>query len=367
MDIIGTTKLWDSFTEFPASREDFPEPANLVRVAVQPPWDDANYLFLHDAAIVEHKGTLFAAWYNCPVGEMVGSSAIRGRRSTDGGLTWGKVETIAADRSGSGVMYVPIAFLSHAGTLYAFVTNMKGGPDRVVDCEVFVLDEPTDRWESRGHLGQPFLPNSAPVGMADGNLIMAGRMAAQPGDYPVLPAVAIGSGDDPLAPWTCIAVSGDSAIPPFPESTAIVDGREVTLFVRNDKGAPILFRSADCGRTWNGPIGHDVPFGSSKIYAGTLSSGQRYFVANLRDYGRDLLALGVGRPGEVRFSSVWKLADGLSAELAAEPQWSYPCATEFDGKLHVVCTCEKRRNGVSSRGCALHIVPVASLAVNRLA
>ena len=60
------------------------------------------YDFLHDAAIVQHKGTLFAAWYNCPQGEMVGQSLIRGRRSQDGGRTWSGVEVIASDHKNKG-------------------------------------------------------------------------------------------------------------------------------------------------------------------------------------------------------------------------------------------------------------------------
>jgi len=55
-------------------------------------------------------------------------------------------------------MYVPVAFLSHGGRLYAFITNMKGGPDLVHNCEVFVLDEETNTWISRGFIAGSFLP-----------------------------------------------------------------------------------------------------------------------------------------------------------------------------------------------------------------
>ena len=51
---------------------------------------DQQYLFLHDTAITEHKGILYAAWYNCPAEECKGTSVIRGRKSTDGGKTWSK-------------------------------------------------------------------------------------------------------------------------------------------------------------------------------------------------------------------------------------------------------------------------------------
>ena len=81
------------------SRIPFPEP----NVLSSP--DDANdiivhragsdaYHFLHDAAIIEHKNILFAAWYNCPRAKMQETALIRGRRSFDTGLTWSAPITV---------------------------------------------------------------------------------------------------------------------------------------------------------------------------------------------------------------------------------------------------------------------------------
>ena len=60
---------------------------------------------------------------------MVGESLIRGRRSHDGGCSWSDVEVLASDRTKQGILYVPVAPFSDRDTLYAFVTNMRGGPD----------------------------------------------------------------------------------------------------------------------------------------------------------------------------------------------------------------------------------------------
>jgi hypothetical protein len=353
--------LWEEGLPFP-QREALSYPEGAVDVMVHRRGTDG-YDFLHDTAIVQHKGTLFAAWYNCPRGEMVGQSLIRGRRSRDGGRTWSGVEIIASDQKKQGTMYVPVAFLSHGGTLHAFVTNMKGGPDLVHDCEVFLLDEKSNAWVSRRFIAGPFLPNCAPQSLADGNFIMAGRMADQRGRKPTIPAVALSRGERLTEPWRLVRLLPTGKLPgsetiPFPETTAIVEGREIMALVRREKGNSLLFFSHDHGRTWSEPSEHNFPTESSKIYAGLLSTGQRYVLCNLPcGTRRALLVLAVGRPGQKTLSKIWKLRDGPSLALTAGPEWSYPCAIEFDGTLYVVYTSEKHH-------CVLTTVPVKSLAVD---
>ena len=186
--------IWDNRLPFP-SGENMLYPAESLDIMVHRAGSD-NYHFLHDAAIVQHKNTLYTAWYNCPQGEMQESSLIRGRRSGDGGLTW----------------------------------------------------------------------------------------------------------SDPQV--------------------------------------------------------HNFPFASSKIYAGMLSTGQNYVLSNIVASGyRDLLTLAVSRPGEKEFSRLWKIRDGYCDELNAGPEWSYPSATEYDGKLFVVYTSEKHH-------CCLTIIPISSLQID---
>ena len=60
-------------------------------------------------------------------------------------------------------------------------------------------------------------------------------------------------------------------------------------------------------------------------------------------------------PGQAALSKMWNLRDGPSQELKAGPEWSYPCAIEFAGKLYVVYTAEKHH-------CVLTAIPVKSLA-----
>jgi len=355
------TTLWDKTLPFP-TRQQLTYPADAVDVVVHRAGADG-YDFLHDAAIVQHKGFLLAAWYNCPRGEMVGESMIRGRRSRDGGRTWSGLEVIAADVKKQGVLYVPVAFLSHGGRLYAFVTNMRGGPDRVERCEVFVLDEQTDRWVSRGFIAGPFLPNCAPQRLRDGYFLMAGRMAERPGELPTIPAVAISRGEQLTEPWHVVRLLPSGRLPdgrllPIPETTAIVDGAEVLAVVRREKANTLLFRSRDLGRSWSAPEEHNFPMAWSKVYAGRLSTGQRYVLCNVPcQASRDLLVIAVSRPGAATFCRMWKLRDGHSAALGCGPEWSYPVAIEHNGQLFVVYTSEKHH-------CVMTRVPVKSLAVS---
>jgi hypothetical protein len=316
---------------------------------------DAAFGFLHDNAVAWHGDTLFAAWYNCPAWEMAESSCIRGRRSRDGGRSWSGAEVIASDGKGRGVLYVPVVLLSQAGTLFAFVSNMTGA-DQVTRCEAFVLDRISGQWESRGFIAGPFLPNCAPLKMADGRFIMAGRMARQAGAKPETPAVALSAGADVTAPWTTVPMAGEAnPLPrePFPESTLWIDGPDITAVVRGG----FVFTSPDYGQSWKGPFRHTLPAEASKLYAGTLSTGQRYLLWNRPDPGgaeRNLLTLAVGRPGGRDLAAMWKLRHGPEGALQAGPQWSYPCAIEHDGNLYVIYTSEKKHS-------VMTVVPVEAL------
>ena len=347
--------LWNEKVSWPAAEPQRERPEGAVDVVVHRA--DAEYQFLHDNAVVWHEGALFAAWYNCPRGEMQHASAIRGRRSKDGGRTWFDVQVIAEDRAKKGILYVPIAFLSHGGTLYGFIPNMAGA-DLVVNCEVFALDESTGRWDSRGFIADMFLPNCAPVRMQNGNYMMAGRVADRPKSKPEWPAVAISRGANVTQPWTVVRLMA-KPLPPFPETTVWLDRAEITAVVREPNGGRV-FTSRDYGRTWKGPLRTNLPIEHTKLYAGLLSTGQRYLVWNVPSTSggprRNNLVIGASRPGEEQLSAVWTIRHGRSEELDCGPEWSYPCAVEHDGKLYVIYTSEKKDS-------VMTIIPVKSLAV----
>jgi hypothetical protein len=198
--------------------------------------------------------------------------------------------------------------------------------------------------------------------MPDGNFLMAGRMPELPGQKPTIPAVAISGGENLTAPWSMVRLlpanaRADIRRMPFPETTVIVESREITALVRRDGANSLAFFSRDCGRTWSPPCEHNFPMEGAKIYAGLLSTGQRYVLCNFPGGPRrNLLVIAVSRPGKAALSKMWKLRDGPSQELRAGPEWSYPCAIEFGEKLYVVYTSEKHH-------CVLTAIPVKSLAV----
>ena len=350
-EIAGDFLLWDRELPLPRpERLSVPEAAFDVMVHRA----DETFQFLHDNAVVWHGNTLFAAWYNCPKGEIQEASCIRGRRSTDHGRTWSPPEVIAADRDGTGVFYVPVSFLSHDGQLLAFVSNMLGH-DLVTRCERFRLDERASQWRPDGFITGPFLPNCPPKAMADGNFLMAGRMTETPGTTPEIPAVAISQGTNFAAAWRVVPMMNRPSRPytAYPESTVWLDGPEVTAIVRGG----LAFTSGDYGRTWAGPFRHNLPAEDSKPFALQLSTGQRCLLWNYpKEAGsqRQLLTLAVSRPGERTLVRMWKIRDGYSDSLKSGPEWSYPCATEHDGMLYVIYTSEKKHS-------VMTIIPVKSL------
>lgn len=357
---LASYPIWDESVPFP-TREALTLPEGMTRQVIHRAGSD-EFNFLHDVAITEFQGTLFAAWYNCPDGEMEGASVIRGRRSTDQGRTWSEVEVVAADTAKKGVMYVPIAFGQVGGQLYGFIANMIG-PDLVTRCEVFAYPgatAPGGSWISKGFIADSFLPNSAAQRLPGGNYLIAGRVADEPGTKPETPAVALSRGEDFTAPWEVVRLQAGKQLPDghdlrYPESTVIVEDDGLLAFVRNDGGNGLVYTGDPTGHTWSSPRPANFRIGSAKPYAGKLSTGQRYLLYTTPTPGyRELLTLAISKPGERCFSRVWQIHDGADAVLGVGPEWSYPCAVEAFGNLYVVYTSEKRH-------AMLATIPVESL------
>jgi len=313
---------------------------------------EPGWQFLHGAAVIHHNGQLFVNWAHNPGAENTASELVRGRRSRDGGKTWGEAEFPAPGfegprRNSHGV------FHEQNGKLWCFVSNFGIGEPKGVfpglGAEAFTLNEETGGWVSQGVVAKNFWPLDAPSKMADGNWIMGGLTSK------ITSCVAISHGDD-LTKWDTVNINWPEGRG-FLETSVIVEDDEVIALIRNNDWVAVS-ESKDYGRTWSEVMKANYPMAPSKPYADKLSTGQRYLVSNIGD--RNTLVIAVSKPDEKTLSKVWRVRYGKApANYAGKIKggdWAYPYAYEHDGKLYVVYSVRKRE-------CEMAIIPISSLTV----
>ncbi|MEZ6127137.1 MAG: exo-alpha-sialidase [Planctomycetaceae bacterium] len=311
---------------------------NDVRFSVIKPFDFQNdgYRFLHGVALCFHKGRLYASFGHNKGGENTDSEEARFCVSDDDGRTFSDVQTMDSGEGPVGISHG--AFLSHSGTLWAFqgayIGTMTG-----VHTRAYVLNEISGQWQPQGTVIQGgFWPMQEPQRMDNGNWIMAGLKVGD--GNPAI--VAISHGDD-FTKWDAIPIPRSMNRKMWGESTVIVNGQHVTNIARyGDKADALIATSNDYGRTFSEMTSSNLPMATSKPFAGTLSTGQRYLICTTTaDSGkrRSPLTIAVSRPGENRFSKVFvirhaEFPDG-PGESHPKAALSYPYAIEHDGKLYV--------------------------------
>jgi hypothetical protein len=284
------------------------------------------------------------------------------RVSGDGGKTWGPTVVMDHGEGNLGVSHG--VFLSQEGKLWALMGAFYDKFQRT-HTRAYVLNETSGEWEKRGVVVDGgFWPMQEPLRMADGNWIMSGaRVDRGDGDQSALPAVAISRGDD-FTKWDMIAIPlapGLGKI--WGESTVIVEGRRITNISRYGKKAlALLSVSEDFGRTWTPSTPSNLPMATSKPYAGTLSTGQRFLVCTTTaDTGgrRSPLTIAVSKPGESLFSKVFLIRnsvfEGTPGVSDAKADFSYPYAVEHEGRLYIGYT---HKSHVANE---LAVIPVEAL------
>jgi hypothetical protein len=104
---------------------------------------------------------------------------------------------------------------------------------------------------------------------------------------------------------------------------------------------------------------------TSKPYAGTLSTGQRYLVCTTTADSRGKrspLTIAVSKPGESVFSKVFVIRHSIypNGPGVSDPRadFSYPYAIEHDGKLYVGYTHK------SHAANELAVIPIEKLQLN---
>ncbi len=307
---------------------------------------DDEYRFLHEAAIIEFEGTLFASWYNCHEKELSGHTPIRGKRSFDGGKTWSDIEIIDEQPGdGDSILYCPPVYGISDGKLYLFANEMVA-PDRIHALNLYVYEEEQDAFIKLWSRPIPFKLNTNVVTLSNGKLMLPGR-CGQLDAFPNTPAVLISDSGRIDAEWRLVKIAESGDLPDgtsyrHPEISATVQGNNVVMFCRNDKRkVPIVYFSNDNGESWSEPHAHDIPFSGSKIYSGTLSDTRHYVVGNIRVTGkhpRAVLALYVTERGSSVYSKMCILSDGEDPKFKNSVAWHYPAVTEQDGSLKIICT-----------------------------
>ena len=309
-----------------------------------------------------HKDKLYASYGFNKGGENTATEEAHVRVSEDGGATWGTPVVIDAGAGNLGVSHG--VFLSHGGTLWAFMGAFYDAFQKT-HTQAYALDEATGAWEPRGVVVENgFWPMQEPLKMADGNWIMAGFRVASGYDVKGnLPAVAISRGDD-FTSWDMVVIPAAPDLGDiWGESTVIVDGTQVMNISRyGAKPLALVSMSADAGRTWTPASPSNLPMATSKPYAGTLSTGQRFLACTTTANtggGRSPLTIAVSKPGQSLFSRVYVVRHAVSDKTpgVSDPRadFSYPYAVEHEGKLYVGYT---HKSHVANE---LAVIPITGL------
>ena len=356
----GALPLWDATVPFP-SYEEMPDLGVVTHVQVERA-QCGDYHYLHEPAIAFHNGVLHAGWANHPRFEAnVKDELLRGRRSTDGGLTWGAAAIWVAPPALGGESWNHPVLMSHQGRLWGFFTRWEKEEPRT---ELFNLDETKQTWQPAQARIPGFIPFTPPRKMRDGNWIVSGELNW------FEPAVAISHGDD-FTRWDVVRIPRPGAMKLlFPETTLLERGDTLVAICRpkGAKTAPASV-SRDCGRTWTPLRPSNFPIAESKPLCGRLSTGQQYLITDNLEQGRSLLSIAVTAPGGDTFCRIWKIRhqqtpvrrllgapDGGKTHVGGHTEWSYPAAIEHEDRLIIIYTQGKE-------DCALSIIPVSALAV----
>jgi len=319
---------------------------------------DSEYRFLHEAAVIEFHGTLFAAWYNNPKTELNGRTPIRSSLSYDGGKTWTEPAVIADDPEGK-ILYCPPIYGICDDKLYLFLNEMVAA-DHMHALDLYVYEEEEGIFTKLWSRPIPFKLNTNVITLPNGKLMLPGRIGEMDA-LPTIPAVLISDNGKIDAPWRLVKITDTDMLPDgvpflFPEITPILAEGKIYMFCRDDhRRVPLVFLSEDNGESWTGPYAHDVPIANSKIYSGTLSDGRNYIITNIGAEKRKRLLIFLSAPNQMRFTEYKLLRSGNADDFPTATQWHYPVAIESDGMLKIICTVSFEDK---SRGAALITLPL---------
>ena len=341
---------------------DIPKEVCRELYTVQMPDDE--YAFLHEAAIIEYKGVLFASWYNCPETELKGRTPIRGRRSYDGGKTWTEPEIIVDD-STEDIMFCPPVYGVCDGKLYLFLNQMVAA-DHIHSLDLFVLDEEKDKFVKLWSRPIPFKLNTNVYTLPNGKLILAGR-CGEIDRFPNTPAVLISEDEKIDGEWRLVKVAENGILPDgeshvHPETNFFYAENKLFLICRNDlRLVPIVYVSEDFGETWSEPYSYDIPMINSKMYSGELTDGRHYIIGNIDVKNRSRLAIYFTDDDSAVFTKRVILHDGAEDAFPTASAYHYPVACEHNGKLYIIYTVNMTEKWVIPRCAAISVIDLEKI------
>jgi hypothetical protein len=359
--IVQPVTLW-SGGELPKSAEIPALPGVAFHVIKKQRPDTDGCRWTLGVGLAWHKGKLYASYGFNKGSENTPTEEAHMRVSADGGKTWGAPVVMDHGEGNLGVSHG--VFLSHKGRLWGFMGAFYDKFQRT-HTRAYTLNEATGAWEPHGVVVDAgFWPMQEPQKMADGNWVMAGaRVDRGDGDQWALPAVAVSRGED-FTRWDLVVIPAAPELGKiWGESTVLVEGKRLTNISRyGAKALALVSFSEDFGRTWTSTRPSNLPMATSKPYAGTLSTGQRYLVCTTTGDtggGRSPLTLALGKPGEATLSRVFVIRRSVFPEGpgVSDPKadFSYPYAVEHEGMLYVGYTHK------SHAANELAVIPLAAL------
>ena len=164
------------------------------------------YKFLHGAAIVHHKGVLYANWANSPTDENGPHETLQGRRSQDGGKN---LVGFGSDRPQGSTVQIATAMeccllmkANSGASVLGLASELQDDNSLDSKQKLSYLMRKTIAGSREGIVMQNCWPYDQPVRMSNGNWITGGQ------DKDGLPVVAISHGED-FSHW-------DSILIPYP-------------------------------------------------------------------------------------------------------------------------------------------------------
>ncbi len=324
---------------------------NVSVVSLHEP--DEKFGYLHEAAIIEYKGVLYASWYNCPKYELEGYTPICGKRSYDGGKTWSTLEILADDKT-ERIIYCPPVYGICDDKLYMFVNQMVA-PDWIHSLDLYILNTQNGKFELCWSKPIPFKLNTNVVALPNGKLMLPGRVGELDG-FPNTPAVLISDSGKIDGEWRMVKIAKDGNLARekklvHPEISVFCAQDILYMFCRNDLSrVPLVYISKDFGETWSAVHSHDIPYISSKIYCGDLKDGRHYMICNTDKLNRSKMVVYFTADQTKEIQKELVLFDNQT-EIGATCH--YPAAYEFNKKLYIIATVGYENN---TRGAILFIV-----------